>query len=248
MPIRKLGSDQVYDESVLFSALLLPLVFGMLLFLSITTTSQFLMSGVVEEKENRMMELLMTSSRPSEMLWGKIIGLGALGLTQMIIWGVLGFAFATLQGTANLSNTLANLQVTPGLLLLMLAYFLLGYLLFGAIMAGLGASVNAEAESRQLAGIFGFVTIVPFVLFISFLNELEQYGACCPQFVSIDRAAVDDFARLVWRCARCADRFELAHPGGQRGGSDLDFGARLPVGNAQLWEAFERARRDRRIP
>ncbi len=169
--IYKPGGTHAYDQSVLFNSIFVPLIFGMLLFLSTTTTSQFLMSGVVEEKENRMMELLSTSSRPSEMLWGKILGLGALGLTQILIWLLLILGIATVTSSFNLADMLANLQITPSLLVLIFAYFLLGYLLLSAIMAGIGASVNAEAESRQIAGIISFISIVPFVLFISFLAD-----------------------------------------------------------------------------
>ncbi len=169
--IRKPDSSQIYDESVLISAIIAPMLFGLLLFLSIMTTSQFLMSGVVEEKENRMMELLATSSRPSEMLWGKIIGLGGLGLTQILIWGVMGLGYAALQGTANIGSTLANLQITPGSLLMLVAYFLLGYLLYGAIMAGIGSTVNAEQESRQIASIISMLAILPFFFIISFLSD-----------------------------------------------------------------------------
>ncbi len=169
--IRRLGSTQVYDQSVLFSSFIVAFGFGLLLFLSISTTSQFLMSGVVEEKENRMMELLVTSSRPSEMLWGKILGLGALGLTQIIIWALLGLVYLIVRGSLDVGTTLANLQITPGLLVLIMAYFVLGYLMFGALMSGLGISVNAEQESRQLSGVISFIAVIPFVLIFSFLSD-----------------------------------------------------------------------------
>lgn len=169
--IRRVGSSQVYDESVMFSAFFAPIIFGLLLYLSIMTTSQFLMSGVVEEKENRMMEVFATSTRPSEMLWGKILGLGALGLTQILIWGIMGLLFVIVRGTADIGSTLANLQLTPATALMMLGYFLLGYLFYGAVMAGLGASVSAEQESRQIAGLIGIVAVLPFFLIITFIDN-----------------------------------------------------------------------------
>jgi ABC-2 type transport system permease protein len=118
-----------------------------------------------------MMELLVTSSRPSEMLWGKILGLGALGLTQILIWAGIGLAFLLAQGNVDIGTTFANLQITPGMLVLLLAYFLLGYLMFGALMAGLGISVNAEQEGRQLAGVVSIIAILPFVLSVFFLDD-----------------------------------------------------------------------------
>jgi ABC-2 type transport system permease protein len=117
-----------------------------------------------------MMELFVTSTRPSEMLWGKLLGLGALGLTQIVVWALFGVAFASTRG-ANIGQTLANLQLTPGLLLMGLAYFILGYLLFGSVMSGIGALVNAEQEGRQLSGILGTVGVIPFMLSFSYLTD-----------------------------------------------------------------------------
>jgi ABC-2 type transport system permease protein len=138
--------------------------------MAITVTSQFLMSGMAEEKENRMMELFVTSTRPSEMLWGKILGLGALGLTQIVVWGGFGLGFAATRGT-DLGHLLAGFQVTPGVLVMMLAYFVLGYALFGSIMAGIGASVNAEQEGRQISGVLGTIGVLPFMLFFFYFTD-----------------------------------------------------------------------------
>jgi ABC-2 type transport system permease protein len=170
LSIYKIGSTQKLEESALMSVFLVPIIFGLLVFMSIMTTSQFLMSGMVDEKENRMMELFVTSARPSEMLLGKLLGLGALGLAQILVWGVVGLAYATTQGT-NVGQLLANFQITPDFLLMLIAYFVLGYLLFGAVFAGIGASVNAEQEGRQMAGILSLLGILPFMLAATYLTD-----------------------------------------------------------------------------
>ncbi len=170
LSIYKLGSTQKLEPSALMSAFLVPVIFGLLIFMSIMSTSQFLMSGMAEEKENRMMELFVTSTRPSEMLWGKLLGLGALGLTQIVVWGVVGLAYGSTQGT-NAGQLLSNLQITPGFLAMAVAYFVLGYFLFGAVMAGIGAIVNAEQEGRQMAGILSLVGVLPFVMSFSYLTD-----------------------------------------------------------------------------
>jgi len=167
---RKLGDSQVYDESVIYSSFLVPFIFGFILFMAINTTSQYLMSGLAEEKENRMMELFMTSSRPSEMLWGKLLGMGGLGLSQLLVWAVLALIFATFQGT-NVGNTLANLQITPAMLVVTLLYFAFGYLTYGAIMAGIGVTANAEQDSRQIAGIVTLIAVIPFFLIVTLIGN-----------------------------------------------------------------------------
>ena len=166
------GDTHHYSGDVLaFGSFLIPLIFGMLIFLSVNTTSQFLMSGVAEEKENRIMEVLMTSVRPSEMLWGKLIGMGALGLTQLGVWALLGIVIFSASGTLQIGDLLAQIQITPTLLFSVIAYFLLGYLFYGAIMAALGAISNSEQEGRQIAGIITMLAILPFILFFLFLTD-----------------------------------------------------------------------------
>ena len=160
--IYRTGSPQKLDESALIGTFLVPIIFGLLIFMSIITTSQFLMSGMAEEKENRMMELFVTSSRPSEMMWGKLLGLGALGITQLLVWAAIGLGYAITRGL-DLGQALASLQITPEFLALSVTYFILGYLLFGAVMVGIGASVDAEQEGRQIAGILSLFGVLPFM-------------------------------------------------------------------------------------
>jgi ABC-2 type transport system permease protein len=170
LSIYRVGYSQRLDSTALIANFFVPTIFALVIFMAITVTSQFLMSGMAEEKENRMMELFVTSTRPSEMLWGKILGLGALGLTQIVVWGGFGLAFAATRGS-DVMQVLAGFQVTPGMLAMMLAYFVLGYALFGAIMAGIGASVNAEQEGRQISGILGTIGVLPFMLFFFYFID-----------------------------------------------------------------------------
>jgi ABC-2 type transport system permease protein len=171
LSVYHVGSTQKLDEGALLASFFVPFILGMLIFISTTTTSQFLMSGLVEEKENRMMEMFVTSARPTEMLFGKIVGLGSLGITQLVIWGVIGFISLSARSNVNIGQTLANLQLTPGYLLLLIAYFILGYLVYGSIMFGIGATVNAEQESRQIGGLVSMVAILPFIFSFSYFTN-----------------------------------------------------------------------------
>ncbi len=74
--VRIFGEDEPVDEEALIGRFILPIIFAVLFIFTVLTTSQFLMSGVVEEKENRIMEILITSIRPGQLLVGKVIGLG----------------------------------------------------------------------------------------------------------------------------------------------------------------------------
>lgn len=167
--IRDLESDEELGEAGLVGRILLPFIFAFLYFMATSTTAQFLMNGVVEEKENRLMEILATSLRPIELLWGKLLGLGALALTQIVLWLLAGLVIASQFETAREFVTGANLD--GGLMALLGIVFVLNFALFSAIMLGIGAAVTAEAESRQYASIFTFFTVIPIALIsVFFMN------------------------------------------------------------------------------
>jgi ABC-2 type transport system permease protein len=167
--IRDVDSGDEITEAALIGRLLLPFLFVFLYFMSTTTTAQFLMSGVVEEKENRLMEILATSIRPLELLWGKIVGLGALALTQVAFWLVGGILTMLLKEDAR--EFIAGAAFRPADIALIVVLFIINFLLFAAIMMGIGASVTAEAESRQIAGFMSMIVLLPLMLSVTFFNN-----------------------------------------------------------------------------
>jgi ABC-2 type transport system permease protein len=167
--LRDLNSGDKLTDAALAGRLLLPFIFVMLYFMATNTTAQFLMSGVVEEKENRLMEILATSLRPIELLWGKLLGLGALALTQVIVWAGAGLVITQINDDAQ--AFLSGAEFAPLDLLLLFALFVINFLLFSAIMLGVGASATAESESRQVAGIFIFASVLPFMFLGMFFEN-----------------------------------------------------------------------------
>ncbi|HVO69577.1 MAG TPA: ABC transporter permease, partial [Aggregatilineaceae bacterium] len=152
--LRDVDTGKKLSDTALIGRLLLPFIFVLLYFMATSTTAQFLMSGVVEEKEDRLMEILATSLRPQELLWGKLLGLGALSLTQIALWSGGGLLIAAINKDAR--TFIAGARFQPGDIVLILVLFIINFLVFSAIMLGIGASVTAEAESRQIAGVFTF--------------------------------------------------------------------------------------------
>jgi len=132
----------------------LPFLMAFLLFFSIFSSSGYLLRGVAEEKENRIMEVLLSSVTPSELLTGKVVGLGAVGLLQIVVWLTVIF----LGGGYALP-----VKIDPMLLFIALVYFLLGFLFFASMMAGVGAVTGSLQESQQVAGIFTFVAAFPLI-------------------------------------------------------------------------------------
>lgn len=163
-----LGEDEPMNEEALVGRFILPIIFAVLFIFTVLTTSQFLMSGVVEEKENRVMEILITSIRPGQLLVGKVIGLGALALTQVIVWLAAGIIIAIVTDRLDF---IREMNFKPLEVVLMVAYFLLSFLLFAGIMVGVGASVTAEQEARQFASIFILIMISPSWFIAAFIKS-----------------------------------------------------------------------------
>jgi ABC-2 type transport system permease protein len=140
-------SERGTDESGGFLATFFTAYAGcFLLLLLILTTGQSLVRSLVEEKSNRIMELLVASSRPHELMWGKLIGLSGLGVTQLLVWGILGLGAATMLAVNNdFTSTLASVyEVLPFIVI----YMMLGYMFYAAIFIGIGSLVTTEQEAQ----------------------------------------------------------------------------------------------------
>ncbi|MCG7848298.1 MAG: ABC transporter permease [ANME-2 cluster archaeon] len=142
----------------------LPYMIGILLLISIFTSSGYLLQSVAEEKESRIIEIILSSVTPIEMLTGKIVGLGSVGLLQIAIWLSVGFA--------GLIYVFA-ISINPLLLILSLAYFVLAFLLFASMMGAVGAISGSMRESQQLIPIFTFPAVAPILFMQVLITEPE---------------------------------------------------------------------------
>lgn len=191
--LRDLDTGDELSEAALVGRLLLPFIFVMLYFMATNTTAQFLMSGVVEEKENRLMEILATSLRPTELLWGKLLGLGALALTQVVIWAAGGMAIAAFNDDAR--EFISGASFTPQDVALLVGLFVINFLLFSSVLLSIGASVTAETESRQVAGFFTFASVLPIIFLTLFFQDPNGPLPVTLSFIPIT-AAVSLILRL----------------------------------------------------
>jgi ABC-2 type transport system permease protein len=129
---------------------------GFLLYMSIVIYGQTIMSGVLEEKTTRVAEVVMSSVPTDTLLAGKVLGVGAVGLTQQIIWIVTTYVLLKLRtpilaklGAPTVSFSLPDITFTAGVLFLL--FFLLGFIFYSSLYAAVGSSVNSESEARQAA-------------------------------------------------------------------------------------------------
>ena len=155
----KLNDDGSESTSSTQLAYIIGIVFTLAVYMFITLYGSMVMQGVSEEKTNRIVELMVSSVRPFDLMAGKIIGIGLVGLTQLILWALLTMigvgaisaltattpdAVQTLEWMAALSSF--NL---PLLLLSFAAFFVGGYLLYAALFAAIGSVIDHPEDAQQ---------------------------------------------------------------------------------------------------
>ena len=128
------------------------------------------MRGVIEEKTNRIVEIIIASVRPVELMLGKIIGIGLVGLTQYLVWSLVAMnlslpAFAGMMSTGDLGVP----RVPVSMLGYFILFFLLGYFLYASIYTTIAAPFNTDQEAQQLAMIpmmmiVGGIAVYPAVM------------------------------------------------------------------------------------
>lgn len=138
------------------------------------------MSAVVEEKTNRIVEVLISSLTPFQMLLGKVIGVGAVGLVQVGIWGATAFFVTSVLGgdltpqTTGLDGTSSGVSlptISAGLVTVILVFFLLGYFLYSSLYAAVGAMCNTQQEAQQANTPVTMCIAVGMVTVIALMND-----------------------------------------------------------------------------
>jgi len=157
--ISKEGKESESDFLIVFFS---SFVFIILLMMMILSSGGMLIRSLLEEKSNRLIEILVSSCTPQQLLTGKILGLSALGLFQMAIWSLIGVA---LVGSATVPVTV--FEHLP----LMLLYFLTGFIFYTALFVGFGSIVNTEQEAQQLTGYISMILILPIVFAVTAIQN-----------------------------------------------------------------------------
>ncbi len=138
------------DSDMLFLA---SLVIGMMIYITLTIYGQVIMGAVVEEKETRIAEILFSSARPFELMFGKLVGVGLAGLTQLGIWvGSIAAVIGFLSTQSDMGPILASLpQISPLMIVYFFVFFIVGYFTYAAIFALIGSMVTTVQEGGQFA-------------------------------------------------------------------------------------------------
>jgi ABC-2 type transport system permease protein len=169
VPIRIANDLTETDESSMQS-FALSYVLMFLLFFTVMIYGFYVMRSVLEEKTSRIVEVIVANLSPHELMVGKILGVGAVGLTQYAIWVVVAMNLAVPGVIPHLLGT-TGIAISPVLLVYFVAFFLCGYALYATLYAALGAFFNSEEEAQQMQSVIGWLMAVPFLLIIPIMNN-----------------------------------------------------------------------------
>jgi ABC-2 type transport system permease protein len=164
-PQSPMGKDAPNPQVMLFATLGMVMV----LYMTVLLYGVNVMRSILEEKTSRIMEVMLSIASAKEMMAGKILGVGAVGLTQVAIWvtTTLVFSAGPLAAGADLLKGVLSVK----LLFFFAIYFLLGYVLYSTLCAAVGSMVNSEQEAQQLQ----FLIMMPMILSIVVIMQIFQH-------------------------------------------------------------------------
>jgi ABC-2 type transport system permease protein len=152
-------------------------IFAAIIFMILMYTTFFMyglqnLRGVIEEKTSRIVEVIIASVRPTELMLGKILGIGLVGLTQYIIWSVIAMILS-LPGVASAvaSGEMGVPTIPASMIVYFVLFFLFGYFLYASIYTAIGAPFNTDQEAQQLAMIPGLFMVGCWAFYPAVLNN-----------------------------------------------------------------------------
>lgn len=151
----KLSKTGQEEESGFGQVFFTAYIFMMMMFFLVNTSGQLLVRSMLEEKSNRVVEILVSSCSAGDLMTGKLIGLSGLALTQVSFWALIGIGVSARFSIPLIAGPSA---------LLMLVYFIFGYLLYAAIFIAAGSPVSTEQEAAQINSYLAMILIVPIVV------------------------------------------------------------------------------------
>jgi ABC-2 type transport system permease protein len=154
------GSREISNNN--WFTIIFPMIAGIAFVVAMFTSGGYLMQAMVDEKENRTMEVIITSVSPSQFMTGKIVADISIGLTQIAAW--VGFISGAILLTRNEVEILKGIQVSSQTLLLVFAIMLPGFVMVAALMALIGATVAEAREGQQVVGLISLPIWIPYML------------------------------------------------------------------------------------
>lgn len=151
-----------YFSAIIFVGIMFGMIFGY---------GQLVMRSVIEEKNSRIMEVLISSVTPFQLMLGKVMGLGAATFTQIAVWVILGAGIYSMKGAFEIDPSIDRIIFNPVIIIFFILYMISGYILFSTLFALIGSIVNTEKEAQSFIFPITMVMILPFMIGMYIIQE-----------------------------------------------------------------------------
>jgi len=189
------GSREFSVQNML--GFILPFVGGFLFMFTVIGSAGYMIQVVADEKENRTMEIMITSISPRQMIGGKAIGLMGVSLTQLSLW--LATAAVGLLVGSRYVEALRHIEIPWSFLLVAMAFFLPAYALVSGLMIAIGASVTETSQGQQIAGVLNLFFMMPY-----FMIALIMTNPNSPFLVAMTLFPTTSFVTITLRWSMTA--------------------------------------------
>jgi len=150
-------------DSGFVSTYLTTFAFVIILYITIFGYGANVMREIIQEKTSRIIEVLLSSASPFQLMAGKILGQASVGLTQYLIWSAVGIGL-TVFGGSIFPSAAGSFNISPTIFIYFILFYILGFFLFASLYAGIGSITNSEQEGQQLAAPLILILIIPLML------------------------------------------------------------------------------------
>lgn len=157
------NEQQVQSQSQTMIKMMVPFFFMFMMYMGIIGIGQQLLSSVIEEKNSRIIETLLSAVSPFELMAGKILGLASIGLTIVGLWSAVSYGSILWQGI--------SIDVTGKLLFYFVVYYILGFLLFSSLLAAIGSICNTLKETQDLMMPVILIMILPMIAWFNLVQS-----------------------------------------------------------------------------
>ena len=157
------NEQRVQNQNQTMVKMMVPFFFMFMIYMGIMGIGQQMLSSVIEEKNSRIIEMLLSVVSPFELMAGKILGLGAIGLTIVGLWTTVSYGSIVSQGI--------SVDISGKLLVCFVVYYILGFLLFSSLLAAIGSICNTLKETQELMMPIILVMVLPMVAWFKLVQS-----------------------------------------------------------------------------
>jgi ABC-2 type transport system permease protein len=160
------GEQRVQSQSQASIKMMVPFFFMFMIYMGIIGIGQQMLSSVIEEKNSRIIEMLLSAVSPFELMAGKILGLGGIGLTIIGLWTGVSYGSVVSQGL--------NVDLSAALMFSFVVYYILGFLLFSSLLAAIGSVCNTLKETQELMMPVVLILIFPMIAWFKLVQSPDS--------------------------------------------------------------------------